>query len=155
MKKIAALLLLVIVLSASVMAGESQKNRTFGVFENRLMWGLSLEVTGFVETPAEPLLRVGTDLLVPITKRLSVGGFAGACYMDWDAGVSASWRFLDESRAVVGFGFSETYYTSIVRLAYKTTGPWYFSGWFSPVFVSGEFCFSVGVGYSFLGGRRR
>ena len=146
-KTILALLLLAALNSLSA---QNVANTT-----NRLLWGIDLEGTTWLEDQPEIFWRAATDLLIPCGDRLSLGAFAGTAFLQWDAGVLASWRFDNDSRFLAGLGYTTTFSTPMLRLGYKTTRPWYISGSLGVEPNFGAVNVSLGVGYFVLGGKTR
>lgn len=117
------------------------------------MVGFALEGTSWLEQQPEPLWRLGVDLLIPCTERLSIGAFGGLNAFNFDGGLLSSWRFEDNSRAMIGLGYSATYDTPFIRLAYKTRGRWYFLGWIGGSISDNDYIVGLGIGYAIFGGR--
>lgn len=146
MKKIAVLLVF-----WTLMASASYGSEVDSLRINRVFWGVGLDFSAWVEHPVEPLWRIGTDLLVHCGQHLSVGAFVGSAFLQWDAGVMASWRFADNSCLMGGLGYTSTFDTPLLRLVYKTRGRWYFSSLLGADFADNACHLGFGIGYSILG----
>lgn len=148
-------ILFTLILSTLMLSTKANTHQQYGLFENRFVWGASIEFTGWTNEFPELYWRVGSDCLIPCNKHLSLGAFCGTSMLMWDAGALASWRFLNDSRAIIGVGYSATFDAPLLRLGYKTSGPWYVAGWIGGSPKDRDLNFSLGVGYAFFGGRRR
>lgn len=150
MKRFVCFCMLAAALCGVSLAGNVSKNLSKGVFENRPVLGISVDASMWLEPQPEPLWHVGSELLIPCTKRLSLGAFAGSSFYMWDAGVLAGWRLPGECRLMAGLGYSATYDTPLLRLAFKTRSRWYVTGSLGRDTRYGDWNASLGVGFSII-----
>lgn len=152
MKNLSLLILLLLSIHTTNLQAQSRHSHP-----NRFTLGLALEESSWFfegETP-EFIPRLGIDALVPCGQHFSLGAFAGYQFLSFDGGLLTSWRFDNQSRVLLGAGYSGALWAPVLRLGYQLPCGLYFSGWVaSEVSPLLPVNLSLGIGYAFFGGRR-
>lgn len=151
MKRIVLLILLVV----SGIDAICDTTSVCGATGNRFAWGVSIEESCWLEDMHEWLPRLSTEALVPCGERLSLGAFVSTVFLEWEAGLMASWRFDGNHRVMLGMGYSDALYVPLIKLGYKTRRAWYFTGTLGLGTSVSEMNVGLGVGYFIIGGRNK
>lgn len=122
---------------------------------NRVMIGVNIEESAWMADFNEFFPSIGVDALVPCGPKFSLGAFVSYTIFDIDGGLLASWRMDNNSCLIGGLGWSRTFYTSLIRIGFKTPGSFYFFGDFGPDFACNDCVIGLGLGCYIIGGKRR